>query len=341
MNILITGAAGYIGSHTTKAFLEHTNYNIFAIDNLSTGYMRNINALQEIRAFNFTKLDLAQTKELKELIKTFKIDTIIHFAAFIAVEESVKNPISYYQNNLQNTISLIQIAIDLGVKNFIFSSTAAVYGEPNSQDSVTETQTPQPINPYGHAKLMVEQILQDCFKAYNFYPCILRYFNVAGADVFYKNDKLSPRFGQISKKSTHLIKIALECATGKKDKMSIYGDDYPTKDGTCIRDYIHVDDLASAHLSALDYITKHKKFEIFNVGYNKGYSVREVINMVKKISKRDFAVQIAPRREGDSSYLVASTQKILSLTNFKPKYNSLELICSSAFEWEKSLKDNK
>ena len=282
MNILITGGAGYIGSHVVKQLLEGTKHSLTILDNLSTGSEKTVETLKKIRDFNFIKQDLKEFEEVDRVLKENDIETIIHFAASIVVPESVTDPLKYYMNNTVNTTNLIKCAIENGVKKFIFSSTAAVYGEPTNlpQTGIDENYPTNPINPYGMSKLMSERVLQDSAKAHSsFKYVIFRYFNVAGADIHYQDNKLTPRIGQSFPNATHLIKIASECAVGKRKMMYIFGDDYDTKDGTGVRDYIHVDDLASAHIEAIEYLRENDS-DIFNLGYGEGFSVKEVITQV-------------------------------------------------------------
>ncbi|MCH5335838.1 MAG: UDP-glucose 4-epimerase GalE [Campylobacter sp.] len=326
MKILIVGGAGYIGSHTLRQFLK-TSHELCVLDNLSKGSKIALEDLSKIRKFEFFERDLSDFKAIKELFKTQKFDAVVHFAASIEVFESMQNPLKYYMNNTANTTNLIQTCIETGVNKFIFSSTAATYGEPKTP-VVSETSPLMPINPYGKSKLMSEEVLRDASMAYpEFKHCILRYFNVAGACMDYQ-------LGQRYPKATLLIKVAAECAAGKRDKLFIFGEDYETKDGTCIRDFIHVDDISSAHLAALEYLENNPSC-VFNVGYGHGFSVKEVIKAMKKVSGVDFKVESAPRRAGDPGVLISDASKIRSLTSWKPKFDDLELICKSAFEWEK------
>lgn len=329
MNILITGGAGYIGSHVLKALLEKNSDKISVIDNFYSGSRDALVALESVGKFEFIKCDLADTDLLEEIFSTHKFDAIIHFAAYIEVFESMQNPLKYYLNNTANTANLINLALKFGIKKFIFSSTAATYGEPEN-GVVCENSPQNPINPYGNSKLMSEQILKDAAAANSDFKFgILRYFNVAGAS-------LDGLIGQNYPNATHLIKVATQTITGKRANMSIFGRDYDTKDGTCIRDYIHIEDLADAHLAVLDYLDDNDS-DIFNVGYGHGFSVLEVINMAKKISGVDFEVMDAPRRLGDPAILIADSSKLRDLTSWKPKKDSLETIISSALEWEKKI----
>lgn len=323
MKVLITGGAGYIGSHVVKQLGDFTDYDITVLDNLSTGFKK------AILYGRFVEADLSDWGFVRKFLSEEKFDAIIHFAASIVVPESVEDPLKYYLNNTANTLNLIKAAVEANVGKFIFSSTAAVYGQPDKKYIPIDENCPtNPINPYGMSKLMSENILRDSAKAYKgFKYVILRYFNVAGADI-------QGRIGQSTKNATHLIKVAAEAACGKRDKVQVFGVDYDTPDGSCIRDYIHVDDLANAHLLALDYLDKNKS-DIFNCGYSKGYSVLEVLDTMKKVTNVDFTVEITGRRLGDPSELVASNKKIVEKLNFKPQYDNLEIICKTAYEWEK------
>lgn len=323
MKILITGGAGYIGSHVVKQLGDYTKHEIVVLDNLVTGFR------ESILYGRFVEADLSDWNFVADFMKKEQFDAIIHFAASLIVPESVVNPLKYYLNNTANTANLIKCAVESGVKKFIFSSTAATYGEPDKKYIPINEECPtNPINPYGMSKLMSENILRDAAKAHeNFKYVILRYFNVAGADV-------GGRIGQSTKDATHLIKVAAEAATGKRDKILVFGTDYDTPDGSCIRDYIHVDDLASAHLLALDYLDDNDS-DIFNCGYSRGYSVLEVLNTMKKVTGVNFKVELTGRRAGDPAELIADNKKIVNKLKFSPKYNDLELICKTAYEWER------
>ena len=278
--------------------------------------------------------------DCEEVFKQYKIDTVLHFGAFISVEQSVKDPILYYTNNTSKTLRLLTYCAKYKVKNFIFSSTAAVYGEPDEEHiPLTESCPLKPINPYGWSKFMVETMIKDIAETWKINYVILRYFNVAGANMLndYKTDKA---LGQRVKNATHLIKIACECAVGKRDGMSIYGTNYHTKDGTCIRDYIHVDDLSMAHIEAYKLLQNAVGLigDVFNVGYGVGFSVKEVIECVKEVSKNNFKVYTTGRRAGDPAVLIASNAKLLKNTEWNPQYNDLTKIVESAYRWELFLK---
>lgn len=322
MKILVTGGAGYIGSHVVKA-LGQKGYEILVYDNLSTGHE------WAILYGGLVKGDLSDKFFLDKVIKEFKPDAIMHFAAFIQVEESVREPLKYYRNNTANTLNLLEVMKENRIKNFIFSSTAAVYGIPE-KIPVNEDTPLNPINPYGSSKAAVEQVLNDLSQASDFSYVSLRYFNVAGADP-------KGRIGQAYKEVTHLITRALKTAKGMFDKLQIFGIDYPTPDGTCIRDYIHVDDLAFAHLITLDYLLDKGKSKVFNCGYGYGYSVKEVVETVKKVTCRNFKTENIGRRPGDPPVLVADSSRLKSELNWGPMHADLEYIIMTAWEWEKKL----
>ncbi|MBR8465214.1 UDP-glucose 4-epimerase GalE [Campylobacter sp. faydin G-140] len=327
MNILITGGAGYIGSHVLKALLQQGGHNISVIDNLCKGSDKAIQALKNVGNFNFINTNLED--DLSKIFENGKFDAIIHFAAFIEVFESTVDPLKYYLNNTANVARVLKYCQKYGVNKFIFSSTAAVYGEPDTPE-VTELSPTNPINPYGFSKLMSERIIRDYSSANSaFRFAILRYFNVAGADE-------QGLIGQNYPNATHLIKIAAQTALGKRESMGIFGNDYASKDGTCVRDYIHVSDLADAHLAALEYIDSNDS-EIFNVGYGRGFSVKEVIEVAKRVSGVDFKVLNLPRRDGDPAVLISNANKLRTLTGWKPKRDDLALIIKTALEWERKI----
>lgn len=335
MKILITGGAGYIGSHVVKQLLETTSHSITVLDNLSTGYIKTIQILKTIRDFEFVELDLKEFDAVNSLFQAKSYDAIIHFAACSLVAESVENPLKYYMNNTVNTTNLIKCANEYGVKKFIFSSTAAVYGEPKKCENIDETTPTNPINPYGTSKLMSEKVLQDTAQLNSTLKYIIfRYFNVSGSDMFYIDEELMPRIGECHEPETHLMPLVAKTALKKRTSININGEDFNTPDGSCIRDYIHVEDLANAHIQAIKYLDTHES-DIFNLGYGKGYSVKEVINAMKNATKSEFQVIQSPKREGDPAFLVANNTKILEKMHWKPKYNNLELICQSSYMWEK------
>ena len=341
-SILVTGGAGYIGSHVVKQLLQKSDAHITIIDNLSTGTRGRIEALEAIAGgggrIDFIEADLGDFSMIEGVFKAKRFDALIHFAASIVVPESVENPLKYYMNNTVNTTNLVRLANRYGTGRMIFSSTAAVYGEPD-EIPVKESSETAPINPYGMSKLMSESIIQDAAAANGaFKYAILRYFNVAGADMNGAEaiDEIDPRIGQSFPNATHLIKIAAETALGKRGEMYIFGEDFETPDGTGIRDYIHVDDLADAHLAALEYL-EHNESDLFNVGYGHGYSVKEVIDVMKRVSGVDFDVKTAPRRAGDPAVLVSDNTKIRQTIGWKPRYDDLAKICKSALEWERKL----
>lgn len=319
--ILVVGGAGYIGSHVVK-LLSEKGYSPVVFDNLSTGPKQAVLDVKLIQG------DLADTSKLNELFQNHNFIGVMNFAGSIVVPESVANPVKYYQNNTTNALNLINACIENSVPNFIFSSTAAVYGDVEGGVVTEETPT-LPLNPYGHSKLMVEQILKDISLAHNFNYVALRYFNVSGADP-------EGKIGQAFPGATHLIKVCCEAAAGKRDGVKVFGTDYPTTDGTGVRDYIHVTDLAAAHISALEYLINNSKSQVLNCGYGQGYSVKEVIAAVKQTSGNDFTVVESPRRPGDSAEVVANCDKIKQILGWIPQYNSLKTIVKTAYDWENS-----
>lgn len=322
MKVLVTGGAGYIGSHVVKALGER-GYDTVVYDNLSTGNK------WAVLFGGLVEGDLGEKEKIREVIKRFKPDAVMHFAAFIQVDESVREPLKYYRNNTINTINLLEVLVEEGIDKFIFSSTAATYGIPD-RIPVREDDIQKPINPYGASKLAVEAVLRDIATAGKLNYIALRYFNVAGADV-------KGRIGQAYKYATHLITRALKTAKGEFEALKIYGTDYPTKDGTCIRDYIHVDDLADAHIVALEYLFGKGKSDVFNCGYGHGFSVREVVEEVKKVTQINFKVEETGRREGDPPVLIADNSKIKKVLKWQPNYDDLSYIIKTAWEWEKKL----
>ncbi|WP_374001724.1 UDP-glucose 4-epimerase GalE [Bdellovibrio bacteriovorus] len=324
MRVLVTGGAGYIGSHTVSVLLR-SGYQVVVFDNMTTGFRAAIGAGVE-----FVNGDVRSVSDLGNVLQKYSIDAVVHFAAKLVVPESIVQPVEYYQNNTAGVLSLLQACIANGVRKIVFSSTAAVYGDALASGMVTENLQAKPLNPYGFSKLMSEQILRDCEEPHGIRSVCLRYFNVAGAAEDGKN-------GQRTANATHLIKVASQAACGKRASVGIFGTDYPTPDGTGVRDYIHVEDLADLHVLALNYLNEGGKSEIFNCGYGHGFSVREVIDTVKKVSGVDFKVEEQPRRAGDAATLVADSSKVRKAFNWTPKRDNLELICQTAYEWERSL----
>lgn len=322
MKVLVTGGAGYIGSHIVRT-LGEKGYDVIVLDNLSYG--------NEWAVLNGKLLigDLADKEFLKNIFEKEGFNAVIHMAAFILVDESIREPLKYYRNNFVNCLNLIETCIKYHVSKFIFSSTAAVYGIPESVP-VREDAPLKPINPYGASKTMVEQVLKDVSLCSEMRYISLRYFNVAGADPLV-------RIGQARKDATHLITVSLRTALGKKSHLDIYGTDYPTPDGTCIRDYIHVDDLSDAHVLALEYLADGGDSSIYNCGYGHGYSVREVVEQVKKVTGIDFQVKYIDRRPGDPPSLIADSSKLKKELGWTPKYDDLEYIIKTAWEWEKKI----
>ena len=323
MKILVTGGAGYIGSHMVSALGEKRDYDIVVYDNLSTGHK------DSLLYGRLVVGEIADVKALDALFRTERFDAVMHFAAHIVVDESVRNPIKYYRNNFANALNLIEMCTSYNVARFIFSSTAAVYGIPEKVP-VSEDASLLPINPYGASKMMVERALRDVSLSSNLQYVALRYFNVAGADPL-------SRIGQRYKEATHLITLSLRTALGLREELKVFGTDYDTPDGTCIRDYIHVDDLVEAHMLALDYLLKGNKSRVFNCGYGHGYSVREVVEKVKQVTGVDFRVNETARRAGDPPTLIADSSRIRSELDWKPSHDDLEYIIRTAWQWEKKL----
>lgn len=321
MQILVTGGAGYIGSHTAHQLVA-AGHSVVVLDNLHSGHEWAV-PKQAV----FIRGDVCDSPLVRSIFRDKRIEAVVHFAAYLEVSESVAHPLKYYRNNVAATMSLVEDCNEFGVHKFIFSSTAAVYGNASALP-ISEDAPVDPLNPYGRSKLMSEWILRDLSNTGNFRYVALRYFNVAGAHAEALN-------GQSTPNASHLIKVACEAASGKRVGVEIYGTDYPTPDGTGIRDYIHVEDLASAHVLALEYLRNGGKSDIFNCGYGHGFTVRQVIDAIKRVSGQDFKIEEAPRRLGDSSAVVADSTKIRTLMGWRPKYDDLDLICRHAYAWEK------
>ena len=321
--ILVTGGAGYIGSHVVKQ-LTAQGEDVIILDNLSTGFREAITSGELIVG------DMGDTALVNRIMTDNKIETVMHFAAHTIVPESVSDPLKYYGNNTCNSRKLLACCQEHKIKHFVFSSTAAVYGEPDEQP-VTENTPLAPINPYGTSKLMTEWMLRDLAHATDMNYIALRYFNVAGSDP-------QGKIGQRTPNATLLVKVAVEVAIGKRPEMYIFGTDYPTPDGTGIRDYIHVEDLASAHLSALEYLRANpSESQILNCGYGHGYSVREVLDAVQKVNGKPIKIVEQQRRAGDPPELISDVSKIKSLLDWQPKYDDLETIVRTSLEWEKKM----
>lgn len=323
MNLLISGGAGYIGSHTAHQLVE-AGHDVTVLDNLYSGFLWALPA-----SATFVNGDIGDVNLLNTLFSQKRFDAVLHFAAHIEVAESVKNPTKYYLNNVSRALTLFTAAVSAHVPSILFSSTAAVYG--NSESPIaSETTDTHPINPYGMSKLMAERVLQDLTAASEGRTkfVILRYFNASGA-------RRDLKLGQSTLRATHLIKVAAEAAVGIRPAVSIYGDDYPTPDGTCLRDYVYIEDLAQAHLDALQYMQGGGAPDIFNVGYGRLHSVKDVLQTMKRVTGVDFAVNIVGRRAGDPAVVGANAEKIRRVLGWKPCFDDLNLICRTTFEWEK------
>lgn len=321
-NILVIGGAGYIGSHMVR-MLAKQGYNPVVFDNLSKGHR------EAVANYPFELGDLGDKARLTEVFKKYGIEAVMHFAAFAEVGESVKEPSKYYHNNVAKVLDLLDALVENDIKYFVFSSTAATFGEP-IRPKIDESHPQNPINPYGNTKLMVEKILADFDTAYGLKATALRYFNASGADD-------SGEIGESHNPETHLIPIVLQAAAGKRASIKMFGTDYPTPDGTCVRDYVHVNDLARAHILALEKMFKDNVSERFNLGSGNGFSVAEIVKEVKRITGIDFTVEKAPRRDGDPAVLVADSAKAERILGWKPQYN-LTRIIETAWNWEQHRK---
>ena len=325
MNVLVCGGAGYIGSHTVYELIER-GHSVVVVDSLIKGHKAAVH--------NDAKFYLGDIRDEEFMDRVFKennIDAVIDFAAFSLVGESVNEPFKYYENNVYGTLKLLEAMERAGVKKIVFSSTAATYGEPEN-DIIVESDKTNPTNPYGETKLTVEKMLKWADNAYGIKFVALRYFNAAGAHI-------SGKIGEDHSPETHLIPIILQTALGQREKMFIFGDDYDTPDGTCVRDYIHVTDLADAHIKALEKLFKTNESGIYNLGNGKGFSVKEVIEKAKKVTGKDFKVEIEARRNGDPSTLIASSEKAIKELGWKPKFNTIDKIIETAWNWHKDHKN--
>jgi UDP-glucose 4-epimerase len=319
MKILVVGGAGYVGSHMVK-MLGESGHEAVTLDNLSSGQKDKVTSGKIILG------DLADTNTLDRLFYENKFDAVMHFASFIEVSESIQNPLKYYENNVSNTINLLKAMKMHDVSKLIFSSTAAIFGEP-VYTPIDEDHPQRPINPYGHTKLMIENILKDCDKAYGLKSVCLRYFNAAGADP-------DGELGECHEPETHLIPLVLQVAAGRRKDIKVFGSDYDTKDGTCVRDYIHIVDLCDAHLKALQALCAGMESKSFNLGNGNGFSVKKVISVAEKVTGRQIKVIGAKRRVGDPAILVANSSSIKEELNWEPKYADLTTIIAHAWNWE-------
>ena len=323
MAILVTGGAGYIGSHMVLALTEQGE-EVVVLDNLSTGFWWAVAPKAKL-----IEGDIGDEALLDRVMAEHRFDAVVHFAGSIVVPDSVKDPLGYYLNNTVKSRMLMACAVKAGIPRFIFSSTAAVYGNPATQP-VFEDAAPAPISPYGSSKLMTEWMLKDAHAAHGLQYVALRYFNVAGGDP-------KGRIGQSTPRATHLIKVACQTALGQRDHLEVYGTDYPTPDGTCLRDYIHVSDLIAAHVDALSHLRRGGESGIFNCGYGKGYSVREVIEAVERVNGAKLSVTYGPRRAGDPAAIVAGATQVRAVLGWQPRYENLDFIVETALNWERKL----
>ncbi|MBF4991775.1 UDP-glucose 4-epimerase GalE [Methylophilus sp. QUAN] len=320
MRVLVVGGAGYIGSHMVKMLLG-AGHEVITLDNLSSGHR------DAVLGGTFVEGDLADPACLSQVFKQHQPESVMHFASYIQVGESVRKPDIYYRNNVTNTLNLLDAMLQFDVRKFIFSSTAAVFGEPDYVP-IDEAHPNRPLNPYGRSKWMIEQVLADYDKAFDLRSVCLRYFNAAGADP-------EGQLGERHDPETHLIPLILQAASGRRDSIQVFGRDYDTPDGTCIRDYIHIVDLCSAHLAALEYLNKGGGSDRFNLGNGSGFSVQEVIDAVQKVSGKPVTVINGPRREGDPARLVADAKRARNILAWQPRFTDLETIVAHAWQWER------
>ena len=319
MNIVVVGGAGYIGSHMTKRLIED-GHRVIVVDNLSTGHEA------AVLSKTFYQIDIASRFGLNQLFKSHEVDAVFHFASYIQVGESVTNPAKYYQNNVASTLNLLDAMVEWGIKHFVFSSTAAIFGNP-VYTPIDERHPTVPINPYGQSKLMVEEILKDFDEAYGLKSVCLRYFNAAGADP-------SGSIGERHEPETHLIPLVLQAASGRREAITVFGQDYDTPDGTCLRDYIHVNDLVDAHVKAIEYLKIKDESAAFNLGNGQGFSVKEIIEAARQVTGRPISVMYADRRAGDPPVLVADSSLAKSVLHWRPQYHDIHSIIEDAWKWE-------
>lgn len=322
MTILVLGGAGYIGSHAVDQFITE-GFDVAVVDNLLTGHRKAVHP-----AARFYEGDIRNKAFMQSVFKKESIEGVIHFAASSLVGESMERPLLYFDNNVYGTLVTLEVMHEYGVKRIVFSSTAATYGEPN-ETPITENMPASPKNPYGESKRMMENMMRWCDEAYGIRYVALRYFNVAGA-------KLDHSIGEDHTPETHLVPLLLQTALGQRESFTIFGEDYPTKDGTCVRDYVHVVDLIQAHLKAYDYLVNDGKSDAFNLGSNEGFSVKEMLTAARQITGKEIPVKVGPRRAGDPAVLVASPQKAKTILGWAPEYTTIETIFSSAWSWHQT-----
>ena len=322
MTILVLGGAGYIGSHAVDQFITE-GFDVAVVDNLLTGHRKAVHP-----AARFYEGDIRNKAFMQSVFKKESIEGVIHFAASSLVGESMERPLLYFDNNVYGTLVTLEVMHEYGVKRIVFSSTAATYGEPN-ETPITENMPASPKNPYGESKRMMENMMRWCDEAYGIRYVALRYFNVAGA-------KLDHSIGEDHTPETHLVPLLLQTALGQRESFTIFGEDYPTQDGTCVRDYVHVVDLIQAHLKAYDYLVNGGKSDAFNLGSNEGFSVKEMLTAARQITGKEIPVKVGPRRAGDPAVLVASPQKAKTILGWTPEYTTIETIFSSAWSWHQT-----